>query len=81
MRRRKEPLSPGKIMAVIPIIPQIKINHSASGVETGIRETRRWPTKLPKQMKRRVLTEDKFSKFFPTIRVEATIKPKKSPQV
>ena len=81
IRRRKEPLSPGKIMAVIPIIPQMKINHKESGVETGIRDTMRWPTKLPKQIKSRVLTEDIFSKFFPTMSIEATINPKKSPQV
>ena len=41
MRRKKEPLMPGRIMAQIAIIPERKMNHHVSGVVTGIIPTKK----------------------------------------
>tara|TARA_B100000029_G_C16712868_1_gene643936 strand:+ start:248 stop:454 length:207 start_codon:yes stop_codon:yes gene_type:complete len=68
-------------MAVIPITPQRKINQRDSGVVTGIRETKAYPNNPPKRIKRRFFGELGFSKVLPTIKIEAQIRPKKSPQV
>ena len=36
IRRMKAPDIPGRIMAQIAIIPEIKINHKADGVSVGL---------------------------------------------
>ncbi len=80
INKMNAPLMPGRIMAQMATNPHRKINHRVSGVLMGIRLTIREPEIIPATKQIPALPNQPVT-CLPTIRTEATMRPKKRLQV